>query len=222
MNQMSLSQTTCNTKYNSNPSSAPPGFNPNKTSLNRFFETTYKQWRTEQKLDPIDDFIHFHKSFPTQHQKNVFNILQQYKHLGMESAMKEVAKFFAFTEVESYDLQEKFLSHRANKNTSSQDTFNYLFDLQSSINPEYSHEQLVKSVKIQFVRSLRHLGNIPVKNLFMTEMWKDAQRLECVLTVLNQVKVEQGTPHLTLGTKNTLNESVSSETMDTSLNKNNS
>ena len=55
----------------------------------------------------------------------------------------------------------------------------------------------------------------------MTEMWKNAQSLDEVLTALNQTKIQQGVQHMALGNQ-PLNRPASSDQMDTSLNNLNS
>jgi len=65
--------------YNKSPSEGPPAFIAGKHSIKRFYNTSYKQWRSEQKLHHMDDFIWFHKCFPSKNRANIFNILANNK-----------------------------------------------------------------------------------------------------------------------------------------------
>ena len=202
--------------YNRSPQTPPPGFNPNINSLKRFFQTGYTQWRSEQRLDPNDDYIYFHKCFPISQQKNIFKILSDHSGAGMDKCLQEISKFFALNDLEVLDLQEKFLCFKAS-NKSPQDVFNSLFDLKYSISPTDSDQKIVSDVKNQFIRSYRSTQNSAIKNLFSTERWRSANTLDGVLKILNQTRIEQGNQFQTLGNRQeSVNSTPSQEQMDCS------
>ena len=166
--------------YNKAPTEAPPTFCAGKHSIKRFYNTVYKQWRLEQKLHQNDDFIWFHKCFPQKQRTNIFNILSTNKNKGMDSCLNEIAKFFALSEIEIFDLREKFITYKQKKNESTLDVFNALYDLQSSIMPGVGDMQIIQECKTQFVRTFRSTNNSAVKNLFCTERWKTSNSLDTI------------------------------------------
>ena len=138
-------------KYNRSPTSTPPGFDPRTCSIQRHFNTKYVQWRVENRLDPADDTIFFHKCFAEKHRQNVFNILQEYKEAGIDRCLSEITKFFAVDNIEIFDLLQKFLEYKPKKNQSAQDVFSILYDLKSSCSPNDNDSTLVEACKIQFI-----------------------------------------------------------------------
>ena len=130
--------------YNKSPTEPPPIFNPNKHSIKRFYEVVFMQWRLEQKLHRNDEFIWFHKCFNKKHRPNIFNILSSNKNRGMDYCLAEITKFFALSEIEIFDLREKFFTYKQSKQESTLDVFNALYDLQSSISPELRGDQIIQ------------------------------------------------------------------------------
>ena len=201
--------------YSKSPTSPPPSFDPNSSSVSllRFVETRYLRWVNENKLHPTDTFLYLHKIFPAgSSQDRAYEIIQRRAPSEtLEMVTTKLAEYFRISsETEKFDMLQTFLCSKVNPACAEED-FQRLFELQASIQCQdgmYDETRCLVLTKTQFCRALRcHSTMISqaLKVMSTGPDWSGTSTLHDTLKLIHRISAQykSGNGQETLGASRT-------------------